>query len=175
MEILWVGNSLSWLLVCMTETKSQRLICFTFWSLLFIAQATLSRATKQLMPTPRGRRPPPYSGGRVWSIVLCVSRGDDRALFGLWGDEAEKTGHRANLLAVLWFKFAWVGNYGPAPPVPPASLPLSSGWNVTVDLLCLATKSTHHEGYSFMLISVGSMAKKIKLWLDLVLKNHSKN
>ena len=23
---------------------------------------------------------PPYSGGRVWSIVLCVSRGDDRAL-----------------------------------------------------------------------------------------------
>ena len=23
---------------------------------------------------------PPYSGGRVWSIVLCVSRGDDLAL-----------------------------------------------------------------------------------------------
>ena len=37
---------------------------------------------------------PPYSGGRVWSIVLCVSRGDDRALLGLWGGEAEETGHR---------------------------------------------------------------------------------
>ena len=34
---------------------------------------------------------PPYSGGRVWSIV---SRGDDRALLGLWGGEAEETGHR---------------------------------------------------------------------------------
>ena len=28
---------------------------------------------------------PPYSGGRVWSIVPCVSRGDDRALLGLLG------------------------------------------------------------------------------------------
>ena len=37
---------------------------------------------------------PPYSGGRVWSIVLCVSSGDDRALLGLWGGEAEETGHR---------------------------------------------------------------------------------
>ena len=46
------------------------------------------------MPTLRGRRPPPTQGGRVWSIVLCVSRGDDRALLGLWGDEAEETGHR---------------------------------------------------------------------------------
>ena len=25
---------------------------------------------------------PPYSGGRVWSIVLCVSRGDDRLASG---------------------------------------------------------------------------------------------
>ena len=25
-------------------------------------------------PTPRGRRPPPYSGGRVWSIVPYVCR-----------------------------------------------------------------------------------------------------
>ena len=45
------------------------------------------------MPTPRAP-PPPYSGERVWSIVPCVSRGDDRALLGLWGGEAEETGHR---------------------------------------------------------------------------------
>ena len=46
-----------------------------------------------MMPTQRGRSSPPYSGGRVWSIVLCVSRGDDLALFGLLGGEAEETGH----------------------------------------------------------------------------------
>ena len=59
-----------------------------------LRQASLCRATKQLMPTPRGRRPPPTPWGRVWSIVLCVSRGDDLALLGLWGGEAEETGHR---------------------------------------------------------------------------------
>ena len=32
--------------------------------------------------------------GRVWSIVPCVLRGDDRALLGLLGGEAEETGHR---------------------------------------------------------------------------------
>ena len=47
-----------------------------------LRQASLSRATKQLMRTPRGHLPPPYSGGRVWSIIPCVSRGDDRALLG---------------------------------------------------------------------------------------------
>ena len=29
--------------------------------------------------------PPPYSLGRVWSIVPCGSRGDDRALIGPLG------------------------------------------------------------------------------------------
>ena len=31
--------------------------------------------------------------GKVWSIILCVSRGNDRALLGLLGGEAEETGH----------------------------------------------------------------------------------
>ena len=47
------------------------------------------------MPTPQGRRPPPPQGeGLVyhWSIIR-LSKGDDRALLGLWGGEAEEAGH----------------------------------------------------------------------------------
>ena len=67
-----------------------------------LRQASLSRATKQLMPTLRGRPPPPYSGrgsGLYYdSIVPSVLRGDDLALLGLlgpklggwgWGDRAQ--------------------------------------------------------------------------------------
>ena len=39
-----------------------------------LRQASLSGATKHLMPTPRAP-PPPYSGGRVWSIVPYAFRG----------------------------------------------------------------------------------------------------
>ena len=59
---------------------------------VFIAPNLPFQGDQAVEAKPRGRRPPPYLGG-VWSIVLCVSRGDDRALLGLGGDEAEETGH----------------------------------------------------------------------------------
>ena len=36
-----------------------------------LCQASLSRATKQLMPTPRGRRPPPTQGGGLVYRTMC--------------------------------------------------------------------------------------------------------
>ena len=41
------------------------------------------------MATPQGRRPPPTQGGGSG----LLSKGDDRDLLGLWGDEAEEKGH----------------------------------------------------------------------------------
>ena len=46
------------------------------------------------MPTPRGRRPPPLLRGEgLVYRTIRLSKGDDRALPGLWGVEAEETGH----------------------------------------------------------------------------------
>ena len=63
---------------------------------LFIAPSHPFQGDQAVDPHATRAQPPPNSGGRVWSIVPCVSRGDDRALLGLWGGEAEETmaGHR---------------------------------------------------------------------------------
>ena len=53
-------------------------------------QASLSRATKQLMPTPRGRRPTPTQGGGSGLSYHTFVEG---RWPGLWGGEAEETGH----------------------------------------------------------------------------------
>ena len=58
-----------------------------------LRQASLCRATKQLMPTPRGRRPPPTQGGGS-GLSHYVFRGamTGRCLAS-GGGEAEETGH----------------------------------------------------------------------------------
>ena len=46
------------------------------------------------MPTLRGSRPPPLLRGEgLVYRTIRLSKGDDRALPGLWGVEAEETGH----------------------------------------------------------------------------------
>ena len=53
-----------------------------------LRQASLSRATKQLMPTPRGRRPHPTQGGGS-GLSYHVFRGAMTGrCFGLWGGDA---------------------------------------------------------------------------------------
>ena len=47
----------------------------------FLGDQAVDAHAARALPPPA----PPYSGGRVWSIVPCVLRGDDRALLGLLG------------------------------------------------------------------------------------------
>ena len=67
----------------------------------------------------------PYSGGRVWSIVLCVSRGDDRALLASGGVRLRrqgtgregrggggKEGEEKRREEVEWRWLWWVGGKG---------------------------------------------------------------
>ena len=52
-------------------------------------------ATKQsmAMPTHKGAAPPLLRGKGLVYHTIRLSKGDDRALLGLWGGEAEETGH----------------------------------------------------------------------------------
>ena len=55
-----------------------------------LCQASLSRATKQLIPTPRGRLPPPTQWGRGSGLSHHVFRGAVTGRYlASWGGETE--------------------------------------------------------------------------------------
>ena len=62
-----------------------RPLCCSAFSLYIYPCSPSPGATKQLMPTPRGRRPPLLSGEGLVYRTIRLSKGDDRALPGLWG------------------------------------------------------------------------------------------
>ena len=92
-----------------------------FAALPFIAPSHPDRATKQLMPIPQGRRPPPFSGGRVWSAcqrsARCIPQIGLVALHIT--DRLNRGGSTLNRGEGL----ACISQIGSAPPSPPPPAP----------------------------------------------------
>ena len=83
-----------------------------------------------------------------------------------------------------YFKFGWAGGDGQALPKPKTSLPLSFGWIVKVDLLCLRqctmkVMAGYYGNAPWRIVHAGITGRvdgeKIKLWLFLALRSHSEN